>query len=88
MILRCVKSSVIFSGSGRRRFEASMAVGKGRYRDPNLSGIFVGLAKNSLLPCQDHVGWRLHECGGLDLVYPNDYLRPGRRWWLTIGYRF
>ncbi|WP_280818793.1 TonB-dependent receptor plug domain-containing protein [Thiorhodococcus minor] len=28
------------------------------------------------------------EFGGVDLVYPQDYLRPGRRWWLTLGYRF
>lgn len=26
--------------------------------------------------------------GGVDLLYPEDYLRPGRRWWLSVGYAF
>jgi iron complex outermembrane receptor protein len=26
--------------------------------------------------------------GGVDLPYPDGYLRPGRRWWLSVGYRF
>ncbi|MBK1721136.1 TonB-dependent receptor plug domain-containing protein [Thiocystis violacea] len=26
--------------------------------------------------------------GGVDLLYPDDYLRPGRRWWLSVGFAF
>ncbi|WP_245969568.1 TonB-dependent receptor plug domain-containing protein [Thiocapsa rosea] len=26
--------------------------------------------------------------GGVDLTYPDGYPRPGRRWWLSVGYRF
>ncbi|MFB1489599.1 MULTISPECIES: TonB-dependent receptor plug domain-containing protein [unclassified Thiocapsa] len=26
--------------------------------------------------------------GGVDLPYPDGYPRPGRRWWLSVGYRF
>ncbi|EGV18352.1 TonB-dependent receptor [Thiocapsa marina 5811] len=26
--------------------------------------------------------------GGVDLPYPEGYPRPGRRWWLSVGYRF
>jgi outer membrane receptor for ferrienterochelin and colicins len=25
---------------------------------------------------------------GEDLIYPDGYLRPGRRWWLSLGYVF
>jgi iron complex outermembrane receptor protein len=26
--------------------------------------------------------------GGVDLLYPDGYPRPGRRWWLSVGYAF
>ncbi|QVL48573.1 MAG: TonB-dependent receptor [Thiocapsa sp.] len=51
-------------------------------------GVFAHLGVKNLTDEAVHYPDLPTGFGGVNLPYPDGYPRPGRRWWLSIGYRF
>ena len=57
------------------------------YRTP-IKGLFASLGVKNLTDADIRYPDQLTSFGGVDLPYPDGYPRPGRRWWLSVGYDF
>ncbi|WP_276570554.1 TonB-dependent receptor plug domain-containing protein [Halochromatium salexigens] len=51
-------------------------------------GLFAHIGVKNLTDADVRFPEQPSGLGGVDLVYRKDYPRPGRRWWLSIGYAF
>ncbi|WP_295400099.1 TonB-dependent receptor [uncultured Thiocystis sp.] len=57
------------------------------YRTP-VKGVFASLGIKNLTDADIRYPDQLTSFGGVDLPYADGYPRPGRRWWLSVGYAF
>ncbi len=51
-------------------------------------GVFAHLGVKNLTDAEIRFPEQPTGSGGVDWVYQDDYPRPGRRWWLSLGYAF
>ncbi len=53
-----------------------------------VKGLYLYAGIKNLANSQVYYPDLITSYSGVDLVYPDGYLRPGRRWWLSVGYAF
>ncbi|MCF7978128.1 MAG: TonB-dependent receptor, partial [Chromatiaceae bacterium] len=58
------------------------------YSSASVSGLYAHLGVKNLTDADVRYPEQYASFAGVPLTYVDDYPRPGRRWWLSVGYAF